>query len=351
MKLAIITTLLRANRTDLANVVAYHVTAAKQLFYHGTTTKLAKRILSQGFVPDPKVKIWDQEQNRLASYRGTYFAPKLAKASSSAQTAAIKFGGRPCVFEVQLETRAALMDEDDLPGMFDLFTEAAGRYYLLDSLRDKALDKYTSERGKQENAEFLAGDRVKPIVAKVVDLWLERFSSWKMDDTMSPQLRKHLYDVVEKLAWANLHAAAEGVHLRHDEDNAELRAARNELMRRIGSIAKLRDKYDFGYNARIVEPVAFRGANKILAAVVEPQRHDPIVQQYEELPFEKRPFPVYVVYGTPSSNFISEMKQHWSSKLKLVKSPLSRIPNVFAPYHQHLEPKVKLAARTRSTAA
>lgn len=343
MKRSVIAELLRSGRPDLANVLAYRVTAAKELFYHGTTTKLAKRILSEGFVPNPKVKTWDQEQNRLASYHGTYFAPEVPKASSSAQTAAIKFGGRPAVFEVQLETRAALMDEDDLPKMFDIFTAAAGRHYILDSLRNKALDKYSSERGKQENAQFLAGEQVKPIVAKVVEMWLDRFSSWKMDGKMPGKLRKHLHDAVEKMAWANLRAAAEGVHLAHDEDNAELRAARNDLMRRIGSIAKLKGGF-IGNNARIVEPVTFRGANRILAAVVEPQDQDPVVQQYKDLPFKDRPYPVYVIFGTPSSKFVGGMKQHWSSKLKLVKSSMSRIPNVFAPYHEHLEPKVKLAA-------
>lgn len=342
MKRHVIACLLRAGRHDLANLLAYQVTAAKQLYYHGTSTVFAKRILSEGFVPNPKRKVWDPERGRLASYQGTYFSRNFGTASSAAQNAAIKFNGRKCVFEVQLETRTALMDEDNLPSMMNALTQAGSGYRILDSLHDKATDKWSSERGREENAKFLGSPKAGELAAKAAEIAVDDFFDDLRDEVKpaSDKYTKGLRDAAYRWAWAMMLAAAEGleVHRHGSADTPEIRAAKNDFMRAAGSVAKQRENF-MGNNARITTPVAFRGANQILAAVVEPQHHDPI----EEGRDYKDPKPVYVVYGKPSGNFIGKMKEAWSPNIFLVKMPLSRIPNVFDPYHK----RQKLAARVR----
>ena len=339
MKRAIIQTLLQAGRRDLANVVAYHqVTAAKQLYYHGTSTVFAKRILSEGFVPNPKRKVWDQEGGRLASYQGTYFSTNFMTASSSAMNAAKKFQGRKCIFEVQLETRTALMDEDQLPDVKYQLNNTAG-YLLFDMLYNKATG-YSAEYGKEENREWVASSDAKKLVGKAAGDWIENFVAQKIRGEVKPLPRKYtdgLRKPIEQWMWALLRAAAEGYHENVDAEPPDVQKAKTEVMRKIGSIARFSDGSFIGNNARVLTPVDFRGANKILAAVVEPQRHDPI----EEGRDYKDPKPVYVVYGKPSGNLVAQMKQAWSPNLDLIRMPLSRVPNVFDPFSK----REKMAAR------
>ena len=338
MKRAIIQTLLRAARPDLANVVAYHVTAAKELYYHGTSTVFAKRILSEGFVPDPKRKIWNPERGGLASYHGTYLSKDFPTASSAASNAAIKFGGRQCVFECQIETRSALMDEDELPNMARTIDRAAG-YYLLDNLSSNANDKYRAEYYRERNAEMLADPKTKELVEKAVGYWLEDFEGRLRESAkpLAPKYVAHLKGPIEQWVWAMLYAAADGKRVAQNEETQEIRVAKIALMKAIGSAAKLDNSQFLGKNARIVEPITFRGANRILAAIVEPQYWDPIVENRDR----NAPYPVYVVYGKPSAKMLSGMK-NISDKIQLVKMPLSKIPNVFGPWHK----PQKMAART-----
>lgn len=340
-KRLLIASMMQAGRPELANAVAYHVTAAKELYYHGTSTVFAKRILSEGFVPNPKRKVWNPERGRLASYDGTYFSKNFGTASSSAQNAAIKFNGRKCVFEVQLETRTGLMDEDQLPSMMAALTNASGGYRILESLHGKVTDKWSSERGRKENEEWLASSRAGEVATKAAQLATEDFVRNLRDEVkpLADRYTKGLRDAAYRWAWAMLHAAADGheVHRHGSADTPDIRAAKNDFMRAAGSVAKQQESF-MGNNARITTPVAFRGANRILAAVVEPQRHDPIEQGRDY----KDPKPVYVVYGNPSGNFISKMREAWSPNLDLIKTSLSRIPNVFDPYHK----REKVAAST-----
>jgi hypothetical protein len=340
-KRLLIASMMQAGRPELANAVAYHVTAAKELYYHGTSTVFAKRILSEGFVPNPKRKVWNPERGRLASYDGTYFSKNFGTASSSAQNAAIKFNGRKCVFEVQLETRTGLMDEDNLPSMMNALTRASGGFYILEHLYGNVTDKYRShERGREENDEWLASSKAGEVATKAAELAAQEFIDDELREEIKPladRYTKGLRDAAYRWAWAMLHAAADGheVHRHGSADTPDIRAAKNDFMRAAGNVAKQRESF-MGNNARITTPVAFRGANRILAAVVEPQRHDPIEQGRDY----KDPKPVYVVYGNPSGNFISKMREAWSPNLDLIKMPLSRIPNVFDPYHK----RGKLAA-------
>ncbi len=333
---------------ELAVEAAFLATAAKRLYYHGTSTIFARRILSEGFVPNPKKKMWDPEQKRLASYTGTYYTQNIGTASIAAQNAAIKFGGRQCLFEVQLETRTALMDEDSLPGFIPFLEKAGGGYRITNSLYEKATGRWSSDSGRKENEEFLASRGAQELIEKAAILWLDHFEATKLERAMDKKFRRHLLEPVEHLLFALLRGAADGLRVDIQEDNAEIRSGITELMRRIGSISKFKDSFT-GNNARIVEPVTFKGANRILAAVVEPREQDPIYQKYHPSGEEydlKAPYPIYVVYGKPSSGFISGMKQAWSGNLKLIKSPLTRIPKVFDPY---FEKEKKLAAQVASS--
>lgn len=350
MKQQVIAELLRAARPELANVLAYHVTAAKQVYYHGTSTVFAKRILSEGFVPDPKRKVWDPESGRLASYAGTYFTRDLGTASLAAQNAAIKFGGRKCLFEVQLETRTALMDEDQLPNMVGALAEGAGRHYgrrydIARVIYDKVTDDYRAETQRAEVEKWLASPEMKAIVDTAADVALDQFTETLWEDMkLSPQYMKVLRDAAKPWAWAVLQAAADGhdVNRLSGTDTPEIRAAKNVFMKAAGSVAKQRDDYR-GNNARVLEPVTFRGANRILSAVVRMKYDDPVVQPYRKSDDD----PVFVVYGKPSGTMLSGMRR--AGSIKLIPMRLSKIPNVFDPYKKQQKMAANVVAADTDT--
>ena len=87
----------------------------REIMWHGTSSVVAKRILTEGFVPEPKKKVWGEDTGYKASFYGTYLTSSWMLAKSAASTAADKLGGNPTVFEVQVELRNALVDEDHMP--------------------------------------------------------------------------------------------------------------------------------------------------------------------------------------------------------------------------------------------
>lgn len=330
MKRLIIQTLLKSGRRDLANVVAYHVTAAKRLYYHGTSTVFAKRILSEGFVPNPKRKVWDSGTGKFESYVGTYASRDFEIAADAARAAAKKFNGRPVVFELQVETRGAMIDEDELPDMVDALNEGVGYdvcgYEEWYGKSEEEIDQYIEGDGIDEHADAGTAE------------WFQRY--WQLSRSMKfdaqKKFRKHMQFRVYGLAYATLVAAARG-HFYNDKPfDDDVREAEREVLKGIGSVGKLTENVK---NLRVTEPITFRGANRIMAAIVRPEPEDIGLKDSRISPKKttkkkaKKPAarPVFVVFGSPSSTMVSAAKQLWGN-VKLVKKSLSQVPGLTDPY-------------------
>lgn len=307
----VIACLLRADRPDLANAVANVVVAARAVYYHGTSTVFAKRILSEGFVPNPKRKVWDGETGKFESYYGTYASNDFDIAWDAAKTAARKFNGRPTVFELQVETRGALIDEDELPDMQAMLEEALD-WPLYD------LSEGTFPDGSETAEEFIDGDYIDQIADEARSQWLSAFFDLvtHYDFNAQKKLQKHLHFKVFFLAYSMLKAAAEGNFYNNKPFDDDVRDAEREIIKAVGSVGKLTQNVK---NVRVTEPITFRGANRILSAIV---RSDIETSKPE----------VYSVFGKPSSKLLGAAKKVWGQKFKVEPKSLSAVPGFQDPY-------------------
>jgi 2'-5' RNA ligase len=301
----VIACLLRANRPDLANAVAHRVVAARAIYYHGTSSVFAKRILSEGFVPNPKRKVWDGETGKFESYYGTYASKDFDIAWDAAKTAARKFNGRPTIFEVQVETRGALIDEDELPDMQAALEEALD--WSLYGLSEGSFPD-----GSESAEEFIDGDYIDQLAEQARDIWFPQFFELynRYDRAAQQQLKKHLRFKVFYLAYSMLRAAAEGSFYNNKPFDDEVREAEREIIKAVGSVGKLTQNVK---NVRVTEPITFRGANRIVSAIV---RSDVGTESPE----------VYTVFGKPSPKMLAAAKKVWESKFQVEPKSLSSVP-------------------------
>ena len=263
---------------------------AKELMWHGTSSKLARKILSSGFVPDPKKKVWSQDKGHLESYYGTYFTHNWMTAYSSAGTAYRKLGGNRVIFGVQIETRTTLPDEDNIPTADGALARAAGNVPYLNSKLAKSYLSSPSEAKKWFNK-----------AEKEYRKFLEMFTS-KMDNrawkAILPFVRKYLRIVAKAAAESQKGPWSSVDYSESRYPSKEIRQARSKLMSKLRSMAtKVRPKEKFHMNVRVDKPVTFRGANKIISAV-------------EIVGKEDEPTELRVVYGKMLPKFIAEYKKN-----------------------------------------
>jgi len=277
-------------------------TSEKATYFHGTCSKFSKKILKKGFIPNPKEKMW--ANGRLESFTGTYLTTNFMTAYSAAGNAMRKFGDNRVIFEVQVETKEGIMDEDELPGMFQFLQRACG--HLLPQGFVKRMFKKEEYSEKEVNDDY---------VVPAAKLWLESFLKRRKKEKqeMSKELKEKLIQALGVYALATLKDIAE-----HGDESetgskeiAELRKAKEKVLSILkGELAK-RDIFDtFGNNnIRIPDPITFKGANKILSAI-------------EIKEFEEKPSILVPLYGEPSSTFLKGYEGHITDKFEVKKSSI-----------------------------
>jgi hypothetical protein len=193
--------------------VLKQVTAYKEeYYYHGTSSKLGKKILKEGFDPNPKEKIWDQSKNHLETFSGTYLTTIVEVAGRAAGAAAGKLGGDMWIFEILLNVDKGYIDEDELPGITQ---------YL------------NSDTEDQDEA-----------IADAIDEWFEL--GYEDDDNLG--LGEPDDDIIKKLT-EPLREWAEAEIL---EDSKEIRKAKEKIIKALqGKVGKMNVD-----NIKVLEPIS-----------------------------------------------------------------------------------------------
>ena len=211
--------------------IAHTLVASREIYYHGTESKAARKILAQGFIPDPKNKIWD-ETSAAPSMYGTYLSLKLMTAVRMSLDAAKKRDSFPVVFEVQIETRTGLVDEDELPGLSP-YWNTFKQYGSLDAVPQHLVTEAATEYVRDLSHNY----EVNP----------KEFQS----------LGRKVVECLKSYLDARYHH-------RDWELDPKVREIRDSLVRTLGTAGP---KFQNNENIRIVEPISFKGANKILSAI------------------------------------------------------------------------------------
>lgn len=96
--------------------------APKLIMYHGTSTKFLREILKKGLIPNPRMRVWDDDpdarrqasQETRRSLDSVYFTSNFMSAVSAGGNAKRKFGGTYLFIAAQIQPRASFADEDTI---------------------------------------------------------------------------------------------------------------------------------------------------------------------------------------------------------------------------------------------
>ena len=275
-----------------------------EVMWHGTSSVLARRTISEGFIPSPRRKRWSE--GYMESFPGTYLTSNWMTAYSAAGNAVDKFGGNRVIFKVIAELRTTLPDEDHLPQAAHALARANKLAMLGPYLAERIVSDPKYAEGFVENGvdEYLAD----------MDM---RFQSKRMDARHRRMLRPY----IRRYLWATLQAAADlQTTMKYDapyeygesrHETPRVRAARALLIDRLRGISNYIPHDDFMvglHNVRIDRPVRFRGANRILSAVeiVQPRKIHP----YRSASSPENPYVLIPLMGTIPKDFLDAFNRH-----------------------------------------
>jgi hypothetical protein len=211
--------------------IASLIRASRAIYYHGTEMNAARKILSEGFNPDPKHKIWDETSDAPSMY-GTYLSKDLAVATQTAVDAARKRKSTPVIFQVQIETRTGLSDEDELPSL-SLFWTDFKQYGSAAAIPTSVLHDAISNY--------------------ILNLSHDNDINPKEYQALGRQVRQFIL------------AYAQSRFDRRDwQTDPVTRHAQDALIRTLGTSGP---RFKLKKNIRVPSPIGFSGANSIISAV------------------------------------------------------------------------------------
>lgn len=275
----------------------------KVLVYHGTSPKNFKSIMSQGLQPYHPDKAWDEDENTTfttssrKSLDGIYVTTNLMKALSAASQGrnSHKDGRLLVVAEVQPKT--GFMDEDDL----NRLSVASDNEYMIASLYGA-----------------LAKNNNKFVNDGLVDQFYQRFKDsmkWMLKDLKSPahpELQKRLapllwqtfvkavtrqasyiddwtfrkaFDYTDKIQKPNKAKA--------EQDFLRTKEILSQTLKQLANPLNFK-KQPFLFSSRIMQPIGFKGSNKIISIIFDPP-------DYKEFP--------KILYGNPPPETISDWER------------------------------------------
>lgn len=272
----------------------------REIFWHGTHIKALRKILKTGLDhKEKRQRVWGEETNGLESYPGNYFTQRLSTALVNATGATQKFGGPSCLIEVQLETRTALHDEDNMQEM-----KVSLKYAYSKEYPGINLDKYSAE-----GLMNLGPDAVKRVLDSAVGEWVNDclFNPEAPNPHPTvPKALERLYPILYRWAEVSLEQTVMygGSFLdNYRNESPEYRELEDKVIMALRGSPARRKKDIFSRNVRVDDPVTFSGANKILSAIVFPFKFSRAYATLSDDIMDDERDGIFVLYGNPSNEF------------------------------------------------
>jgi oligoribonuclease (3'-5' exoribonuclease)/8-oxo-dGTP pyrophosphatase MutT (NUDIX family) len=268
--------------------------ATSEIYYHGTSSEFAKEILSKGLLPEPPKRAWD-EGTSLESFPGVYLTTNILSAIQAAGASIKKYGGHPVVFEVQVEKKTGLLDEDELPGLLTSL-DKANNFLLNEYYAKQFMDPKADEATKKWEEEYLL---------KGTEFYLARLKDY-IGHELHEEEKKRLRPLIKD--WGR--AWIKQIALTHRDEQKkipEFRTAMDKVIRAL----KILPKMEWKTNIRITNPIGFRGANKILSATAFVNYPRPETDEAYIL----KP-----LYGKPSQKMVDAFQARMGGKIQVTSS-------------------------------
>lgn len=281
------------------------VTASPVYVYHGTATGtndvLLKRIMKEGLNPFPKKRVFneqrgggDQQAREISSYGGVYFTHDPNKAEGYMFDAKKMNGGDGLLVIARIETRSpgTAGDEDNFGAPGGVFSRFLHYYYqtvqgntssTFDILRDSTFDWSIPARHALEHNQVLTHHS---FTVQQIDALLPVMTDFVHWSTLYEQVREDQRDQI----WGNdkyvLRELVQDLGLTYDAVYRRFRQAHDLLLRKMKPLVeqpKGDDWWAKQHTFRYLEPVGFRGANRIVALlrIEEPARDKGTPRYYQ----------------------------------------------------------------------
>jgi ADP-ribose pyrophosphatase YjhB (NUDIX family) len=271
------------NKIKELNSLTEKVKSGKQLrgiWYHGTSSKYLKDILSQGLIPDPKEKSWSVDPDASMStldrttYGGIYVTKNLRIALSSAWRTAGKTKDNQLIVILDLQPKSLIADEDDIAGYFVGYPETNALWFYkiikhgteypeyeqkLENERERFAVK-TLETIKQLNK--IDNPKLESILKNLIKN--DGFDAMVTRITAYLDMSSYYYSDMWYRNWDDRKIKREDIPLPPEKRDGELvfRKFIDRLTRTLKSIPRTSDI--FRRTGRSLEPIRFTGNNKII---------------------------------------------------------------------------------------
>lgn len=305
------------------------------IMFHGTTTKYLSSILANGIIPNPKEGPWKKEdevsagQSSRQSLFGSYWTDNLSTAYGASGNASRNQGGEKIIVIAQIIPSSGFADEDDVKFSISReFNNSAGkeigvfsseRAWNLKGLIDVEPETYSKMINDFSNNlhNRLTKNKKMPLdtilFKNTFDAYLERLlahqlktderSKWKYVDMPDKILgreggKKAIEDFDNIAADYKDISGSEKKYL-EIQDKISRRYKESTNPNSYDDEAGYLQK--FHTNARIPNPVKFKGNNRIIGIVLIPKINDEVPKWKQE--------PLRLLYGTISQEFIDGYKK------------------------------------------
>lgn len=297
--------------------------------YHGTSDVYLREILKKGMLPNPKNRTWGEDpqasvvQISRTSLEGSYWTTNLMTAISSASNTARKMGGNSIIVIASLIPESGIPDEDEMLFTLKSSLDSAAREegFMTDSPStlgilfggddtEKILESITSKIAEELHNEWAVNPSEKPIQYELfydfTKAFFERQAVYSIRGSGERQDWKFGFNRGYMVASGGDDYPGDipmPEELFGDKQYVEmnLKDAQDALTRYYKDIAaSVRKAGIRGGNFRILEPVTYRGRNRIIGIVrihegdVSTNYRDDLELVYGEVPdtfkedYEKR---------------------------------------------------------------
>ena len=261
--------------------------ASKEVLYHGTSFERLPAILSQGLIPNPKQRVWEEDPDASSSrisrksFEGIYLTSNFMTAKSSATTAGN--GHRGVIVAVQAETRTLAVDEDKLVFPLQSFLNGIhGNYVMNEWLLMQTFIRFkkgemdnefrtTAEKFLEQSLEGVPEPRktkirnisldlvktlLEALLVRNMAFVLKEYKSWGENGTYE----------ISRLQYELERAGLTLNDIPDVNDAVErFRYLLEMTTRKLSAIAE--DIDVFNYTVRSLTPITYRGTNRILAVM------------------------------------------------------------------------------------
>jgi 8-oxo-dGTP pyrophosphatase MutT (NUDIX family)/ribosomal protein S18 acetylase RimI-like enzyme len=348
------------------------VAAQRAIYYHGTTFKNLRSILSEGLVPEGKAKSWADDPSATISgpskqtYGGSYLTRNLMTAIGAPRDEKSKPDYRMVLVAVEAQPNTMFLDEDSIVGWLDSpfgnggqdsAEHLVGQYFLMTrpdapesmkqafrdaqeryiertvvafkNLLDQKELKLNSELEKRLR-ELLPGMFVASLTRRVAHAYKSDQKRIERDNYDS---RNYDYRRMYSQIFGNVEVPPkESVIPSVQDAETKFREIAEQLTRSLRSLLRIQQSGGWQFqNGRVIEPIGYSGSNHIITVLEIREGRGQRIEYNDPEGWEGKSSmtPIVVHYGTVPEDWKKQWAERVGSKIYWLKPGETPPPSTY----------------------